>query len=65
VLLASKIVTWHGGDEQSAAPDALQHAVRKSTILMLVGGNASFVVTDASDYALGASLRKLKMIPKA
>jgi hypothetical protein len=59
VALTRKATPWGWGDREQQAFDTLKHAVLDSPILKHPEQDKPFiVVTDASDYAVGASLEQ-------
>jgi len=58
-LLTRKGVVWRWGEPERASLVALKRAVKESPVLLAPDCNKPFIlVTDASDYAIGASLEQ-------
>ena len=58
-LLTRKGVVWRWGEPEQASLDTLKRAVIDSPVLLSPDCNKPFIiVTDASDYAIGASLEQ-------
>jgi hypothetical protein len=59
-VLTRKSVAWHWGERERAALADLKRAVRESPVLKPPQEDKPyFIVTDASDYAIGVSLEQL------